>query len=146
MPETVLHLGSAAITFYDAPPSGLELPSGVGIFMGYCPNGCRLGYQWDEVRSYPTGVPYGIPHHVNESHTIDLTRVAVVDDDNGEFLPERDNFYALKIQWVNSSGSGVVERTYYNVKPKSLNMDSQGVEEFNQEQSFTAQFFTSTML
>ena len=142
MPQTILHLATAVITLYDAPPSGVA-PSGVGIWHGSCPAGMKLTYAYDEVKSFPTGAPYGIVHHVNETHSIEIQKVAIVDDDvDGEFLPERDNFYAMKIDWVRNDGKGL-RRTYYGLKAKSLDMSSRGVEEYEQNQAWSAQYFVS---
>ena len=142
MAQTILHLASAVVTLYDAPPSGVA-PSGVGILHGECPAGMKLTYSYDEVKSFPTGAPYGLVHHVNETHGIEINKVAIMDDDvDAEFLPERDNFYAMKIDWIRNDGKGL-RRTYYGLKAKSLDMSSRGVEEYEQTQAWSAQYFVS---
>jgi hypothetical protein len=142
MPEVVLHLASASVTLYEAAASGVALTSGVGLWQGSCPAGMSLKYSFDVIRSFPTGVQYGIEHHVNESHSIEIPKVAIVDDDEDEFLPERDAFYAMKIEWTDQRGRGL-RRTYYGVKSKSLDMDAQGVDEYTQVQAYSAQYFIS---
>jgi hypothetical protein len=142
MPEVVLHLATANVFLYDAPASGVALTSGVGLWQGACPATMKLTYAYDEVKSFPTGVPYGIVHHVNETHSIEMQKVAIVDDYEDEFMPERDNFYVMKIEWQDARGKGL-RRTYYGVKARNLDMDSQGVDEYNQAQHYSAQYFES---
>src|SRR5690242_3117768 len=130
MAEQVFVLNKAELSLFHSNAQG-DAADGDALFIGACAAGLKIGYRFDEVETRPSGVPYPNTHHVNESHSIEIERIWIVNGE--EFQMERNRNYILKIKWVDpDDGSKYFQRSYYGVKNQSADMGSQDVQEFLQ--------------
>lgn len=142
MAEQIFTLDNAVISLYRSNAAG-DGKVGGALYLGANAAGLRLVYSFDEVDSWPSGEPYAITHHVNESHEISIERVWLVNGE--EFVMERNALYVLEITWKwHYDEAQTRTRTYYGVTNRSANLDSQSVHEFMQPQVFRARWFETT--
>ncbi len=136
----VYSIPHAEVSIYAVDENGV--PTGAAVWSSLCHNQIQVTERYTEKITYPTGVKYGVTHHINEEHEISIR--ALMDLSYGA---HRNTRYVLFISWLQSDLPESAEdrkwiaRTYYHATYKNLDVGGQDADASMQGSSFRSQFF-----
>jgi hypothetical protein len=138
MADRPLYLSAATLNLYDVDSSGNG--TGSPLWFGTCAEGLVLSHSVEYVDAKPSGVQYSVKHPINETHSISIERVFIVDGAGYEM--DRTKTYVMEVLWTDPNDSSTHKRTYFSVTGSATNVSSDGQSRMNIKQEFEAQFYT----
>lgn len=139
MPNTIPWvLAEGVLTLYLADALGNPVQE---VWMGARVEGLEASGNIEEIESTPSGAAYDEFEQLGESHEIRIDRIWVVRaGDRADFRAQRGR-YAMVIYHEDRVTGVWQRRTYYFVTTKQLNLKSNGLMEYAENQSFRARYF-----
>jgi hypothetical protein len=119
----------------------------IEVWHNHCAETIRMSTALEKRMSRPSGARYPIPHHVGETHIIELGSVWMVEHPETPtgaaltFVPQRNQLYTMVITFREEADPRRwVRRTYHGVTHDSLNLNSRDMMEFLGDRAFEAQY------